>query len=129
MSGDAKILVVDDVPANMHRSSAGRIFKAAPHLRGRRVDELTVDDVAALLAALTTTYKRETIRKTRTALAQTLDFYELEPNVVCIHGGWLLRPLPLGVCGPPSPSWAPSPRARARGLDLWTKLEAHEPWR
>jgi integrase len=72
---------VDEQTRNMHRSSAGRILKVAPHLRARRLDELTVDDVAALVAALTTTYKRETIRKTRTALAQTLDFYKVEPNV------------------------------------------------
>jgi integrase len=73
---------VDAQTQNMHRSAAARIFKAAPHLRTRRVDELTVEDVAALVAALTDTgYKRETIRKTRTALAQTLDFYKVEPNV------------------------------------------------
>jgi integrase len=66
----------------MHRSSAGWIFGVAPHLRDRRVDELTVEDVAALVAALADhPYKRETIRKTRTALAQTLDFYKVEPNV------------------------------------------------
>jgi NAD(P)-binding Rossmann-like domain len=66
----------------MHRSSVGRIFKVAPHLRGRRVDELTVDDVAVLIAGLAKAgYKRETIRKTLTVLSQTLDFYELDPNV------------------------------------------------
>jgi integrase len=73
---------VDEQTRNMHRSSAGRIFKVAPHLRARRVDELAVDDVAALVAGLAEGgYKRETIRKTRTALGQTLDFYKLEPNV------------------------------------------------
>jgi integrase len=73
---------VDEQTRNMHRSSASRIFKVAPHLRTRRVDELTVDDVAALVAALTEAgYKRETLRKTRTALAQTLDFHSLDPNV------------------------------------------------
>jgi integrase len=73
---------VDEQTRNMHRSSVGRIFKVAPHLRGRRVDELTVDDVAVLIAGLAEAgYKRETIRKTRTVLSQTLDFYELEPNV------------------------------------------------
>jgi integrase len=73
---------VDKQTQNMHRSSAGRIFKVAPHLRGRRVDELTVDDVAALVAKLAEAgYKRETIRKTRTALSQTLDFYAVVPNV------------------------------------------------
>jgi integrase len=73
---------VDEQTRNMHRSSVGRIFKVAPHLRGRRVDELTVDDVAVLIAGLAKAgYKRETIRKTRTVLSQTLDFYELDPNV------------------------------------------------
>jgi integrase len=73
---------VDEQTANMHRSSVGRVFKVAPHLRARRIDELEVDDVAALVAGLAANpYSRETIRKTRTALAQTLDFYKLEPNV------------------------------------------------
>jgi integrase len=66
---------------NMHRSSVGRIFKAAPALRTRRVDGLTVDDVTDLLAALTEAgYKRETIKKTRDALAMVLDFVALDPN-------------------------------------------------
>ena len=72
---------VDEQTGNMHRSAFGRIFKVAPHLRSRRVDELTVDDVTALVAALADAgYKRETIRKTRTALAQTLDFYASRPE-------------------------------------------------
>jgi integrase len=66
----------------MHRASVIRVFKVAPHLRGRRVDELGVDDVAALVAGLSDAgYKRETLRKTRTALSQTLDFYAVDPNV------------------------------------------------
>jgi integrase len=74
---------VDRQTANMHRSAFGRIFKHAPELRGRRIDELTVNDVAALVAALAAKpYKRETIRKTRTALAQTLDFFKVDPNPV-----------------------------------------------
>ena len=36
---------VDEQTRKMHRSSVGRIFKVAPHLRSRRVDELTVGDV------------------------------------------------------------------------------------
>jgi integrase len=68
---------------NMHRSAFARIFKVAPELARRRVDEVTVDDVAALVAALAAAgYKRETLRKTRTALAQTLDYYEVDPNPV-----------------------------------------------
>lgn len=73
---------VDRQTQNMHRSSFVRIFKVAPHLRSRRIDEIGIEDVAALVVAVTKAgYKRETIRKTRTALAQTLDFYKLEPNV------------------------------------------------
>jgi integrase len=73
---------VDEQTRNMHRSAAGRVFKTAPQLQGRRVDELTVDDVSALIAALSDAgYKRETIRKTRTALAMTLDHHRIEPNV------------------------------------------------
>jgi integrase len=68
---------------NMHVSSIGRIWKVAPELRTRRVDELTVADVTALIAALAASgYKRETIKKTRHALAQTLDHFSVEPNVV-----------------------------------------------
>jgi integrase len=67
---------------NMHRSSFDRIFKVRPKLRSRRVDELSFADVSDLVAALSAhPYKRETIRKTRTALAQTIDFYEITPNV------------------------------------------------
>jgi integrase len=73
---------VDEQTANMHRSAFVRVFTVKPELGTRRVDELTADDIAALIAALVAVpYKRETIRKTRTALAQTLDFYELDPNV------------------------------------------------
>jgi len=67
--------------ANMHRSGVGRIFKVAPGLRSRRVDELTVDNVTDLIAALSAEgYKRETIKKSRDALAMTLDFFAVDPN-------------------------------------------------
>jgi integrase len=67
--------------AYMHRSAEVRIFKVAPELRRRRVDEITVDECVALVAALTKQgYKRETIRKTRTALAQTLEHHGITPN-------------------------------------------------
>ena len=36
----------------MHRSAFARIFKVAPHCRAGGVDEITVDDVTALVAAL-----------------------------------------------------------------------------
>jgi hypothetical protein len=66
----------------MHRSAFVRVFKVMPELRARRVDELTVDDMAVLIGTLAAVgYKRETIRKTRTAVAQTIDFYAVEPNV------------------------------------------------
>jgi integrase len=87
--GDAASGWIDsrvDVPEQtraMHRSAFGRIFKQRPKLRSKRVDEITVQDVADLIAALHAAgYKRETLRKTRTVLAQTLDFNEVSPNPV-----------------------------------------------
>jgi integrase len=72
---------VAEQTGNMHRSAFARIFKVAPALARRRLDDLTVADMADLVSALAAVpYKRETIRKTRTALAQTLDFYKIEPN-------------------------------------------------
>jgi integrase len=74
---------VAEQTGNMHRSAFVRIFKVKPELRARRVDELAVTDVADLVAALAAAgYKRETLRKTRTALAQTLDFHGVSPNPV-----------------------------------------------
>ena len=67
-------------PAKMHRSAL------APSSRSRRaartpIDELDVDDVTALVAALTEAgYKRETINKSRDALAMVLDHHRIEPN-------------------------------------------------
>lgn len=75
---------VDEQTGNMHRSALVRMFKVAPHLRGRRLDQLTVDDATGLVAALAAnTYKRETIRKTRSVLAQVLDHFGIEPNPAC----------------------------------------------
>ena len=72
---------VEEQTSNMHRSAFARIFKIAPALEGRRIDEITVDDVTALVAALAAhPYKRETVRKTRTALAQCLDHYTVDPT-------------------------------------------------
>jgi len=66
---------------NMHRSAFARIFKVKPEFRARRVDQLTVADVSDLIAALVAAgYKRETLRKSRTALAQTLDYLGITPN-------------------------------------------------
>jgi len=67
--------------SNMHHSAFARIFKIAPALPGRRINEITVDDVTALITALAAhPYKRETVRKTRTALAQCLDHHGVAPN-------------------------------------------------
>jgi integrase len=77
----SRVDVVDQTQ-NMHRSAIGRIWNIAPQLRSRRLDELGYEDVAALVAALVAKgYKRGTVKKTRTALAQCLDFFAVEPNV------------------------------------------------
>jgi integrase len=77
---------VDTQTAAMHRSAMERIAKVAPDLPRRRLDEITVDDAVALIAALAGAkpkpYKRETIRKTRTVFAQVLDHYGIDPNPV-----------------------------------------------
>jgi integrase len=76
----SRVDVAEDT-RDMHRSAFGRIFKMCPKLRTRRIDTLTVTDVADLVVALHAhKYKRETIRKTKTALAQALDYYEVTPN-------------------------------------------------
>jgi integrase len=73
---------VEEQTRKMHRSDLARIFKVAPTLRGKRVDAITVDDVTALVAALSDAgYKRDTISKSRDALAMTLDHHGIEPNV------------------------------------------------
>jgi integrase len=77
----SRVDVAEDT-GKMHRSSFVRIFKVRPVLRSRRLDELSVAAVADLIAALHEAgYKRETLRKSRTALAMTLDFHGVEPNV------------------------------------------------
>ena len=76
----SRVDVVDQT-SNMHRSAFVRVFRVRPQLRSRRIDEITVADVADLIAALADTgYKRETLRKSRTALSQTLDFHGVSPN-------------------------------------------------
>jgi integrase len=73
---------VEEQTRRMHRSDLARIFKVSPTLPTKRIDELDVDDVTALVAALTEVgYKRETISKSRDALAMVLDHYRIEPNV------------------------------------------------
>ena len=72
---------VEDQTQNMHRSAFARIWKVCPHLRGRRIDKLTHEDVAELVAKLHQAgYRRESIKKSRTALKQTLTFKGIDPN-------------------------------------------------
>src|SRR3990172_4605941 len=55
----------------LHRVALGRVL---PHLGSRQVDEIEPADVAELVATLVAAgYKRETISKSITALAQVLD--------------------------------------------------------
>jgi integrase len=66
---------------NMHRSAFRRIFHVLPSLRARRIDELGVDDMNELVAALVAAkYKRGTIKKSTGALAQLLDHHDIDPN-------------------------------------------------
>jgi integrase len=66
--------------AVLHRVALDRVM---PVLGSRRVDELTAADVAELIAGLHAAgYKRETIRKSTTALAQVLDHAGISPNPV-----------------------------------------------
>jgi integrase len=61
-----------------HRSAVNR---ALPILGRRRVDELVPEDIADLVAQLHAAGKsRESIRKTRTALAMVLDHERVSPN-------------------------------------------------
>jgi integrase len=94
-----------DVPEqtrNMHRSALGRIWKVAPVLRSKRVDEITFADISDLVAKLHAAgYKRETLRKTKTVLSQVLDFADVDPNpgrddrVRLPHERKLRHPTPL----------------------------------
>jgi integrase len=67
---------------NVHRSAFNRIEKVAPDLMKRRLDELDVDGLNELVAALVAAgYKRGTIKKTTGTVAQLLDHHHIEPNV------------------------------------------------
>jgi integrase len=73
---------VTEATGRMHRSDLARIFKVAPALRAKRLDQLRVDDVTGLIAAFTAKgYKRSTISKSHAALAMTLDHHGVDPNV------------------------------------------------
>jgi integrase len=70
---------VEEQTRRMHRSDLARIFKVSPTLRTMRIDELQVDDVTALVTALTEAkYKRETISKSLDALSMTLEHAGVE---------------------------------------------------
>ena len=74
----ASRLDVADGTAVGHRVQLNRVLRV---LGTRRVDEITTGDVADLVAALHAAgRKRETIRKSLTALAQVLDFAGIKEN-------------------------------------------------
>ena len=69
---------VADSTRVLHRVALGRVL---PHLGSRQVDEIEPADVAELVATLVAAgYKRETISKSITALAQVLDYAGCTPN-------------------------------------------------
>lgn len=68
---------VSPATATYHRSALNR----ARALHGRRVDEISADDVAELVSTLAAAGKaRETIRKTVTALSMVFDHAGVTPN-------------------------------------------------
>ena len=74
---------VEQQTRNMHRSDLNRVFKVAPGLRAKRIDQIELDDVTFVIAALREAgYKRETIKKSRDALAMVVDHYGIDPNPV-----------------------------------------------
>jgi hypothetical protein len=56
---------VDEDTGKMHLSAFVRVFKVKPELRTRRLDELTVDDVAELVAARASSCRRNGRRISR----------------------------------------------------------------
>jgi integrase len=63
----------------LHQVALDRVL--ATGLRGKRLEEITVDDVVELVAELVAAgYKRETIKKSRDYLAMVLDHFEVHPN-------------------------------------------------
>jgi hypothetical protein len=120
---------VEQQTQNMHRSAWGRIFKAAPELRSRRVDEVTADDVAELIAALARprngrkSYRRETIKKSRDALAMTLDFYGIDPNPGRDKRVKLPKERKAHV-PPRSPSTSSGSQRRCRGITSYRCLSS-----
>jgi integrase len=69
---------VSEATTIQHRTALNR---ALPILGPTRIDALTAYDVAGLVAALRDDGKaRESIRKTVTAIAMVLDYYDVQPN-------------------------------------------------
>ena len=65
----------------MRRSAFARMVKIVPALEGRRIDEITVDDVTALVAALAAhPYKRETGAKDADRARAMSRRYAVDPN-------------------------------------------------
>jgi integrase len=63
----------------LHRGALSRVLDT--RIARRRLDEVTVDDVVAVVAELERAgYKRETIKKSRDYLAMVLDHYRVDPN-------------------------------------------------
>ncbi len=70
-----------DVAEGTRTTYTVNLNRILPRLGDRRLDELQVADVDALVAELHAGgCKRETIRKTLSTLAQVLDFAKVEPN-------------------------------------------------
>jgi integrase len=68
---------VSPATATYQRSALNR----AKSLHGRRLDEITADDVAGVVAELRAAgLSRETIRKTVTVLSMVFDYFDVRPN-------------------------------------------------
>jgi integrase len=69
-----------DASANTKLQHRSAVRAMLPLIGTRRVDSLSPADVAELVAKLSETRKRETVRKTLLALAMVLDFAGVTPN-------------------------------------------------
>jgi integrase len=65
----------------LHRVALDRVLNT--DLRGKRIDEITVDDAVELIGTLVQQgYKRETVKKSRDFLAMVLDHHGITPNPI-----------------------------------------------
>jgi integrase len=65
----------------LHRVALDRVLKT--DLRSKHIDEISVDDVVKMVAALVRDgYKRETVKKSKDFLACVLDHFGIDPNPV-----------------------------------------------